>query len=95
MPVSNGEKDCRYSKTIRNRIARNVGHLNTVKKMMDDSAEFSDIMMQLAAVRASLTSTANKLMAEQINLALQEAAETGDTTCVTEVYHNVEKYFGK
>ena len=95
MSVSNEEKECRYSKTIRHRIARNVGHLDTVKKMMDESADFSDIMMQLAAVRASLTSTANKLMAEQMNQALQEAEETGDSAFLKEVYHTVDKYFGR
>ena len=94
MSVPEEEKNP-YSKTLRHRIARNAGHLNTVKKMIDDGMPFDKVMMQLTAVRASLTSTSNKLMEEHFDKAIQDAVKSGDTTHVVEVYQSVEKYFGK
>ena len=63
--------------------------------MIDDGMPFDKVMMQLTAVRASLTSTSNKLMEEHIDKAIQDAVKSGDTTHVVEVYQSVEKYFGK
>ena len=95
MSIAEKEKPTQYSKYIRTRMARSLGHLNTVKAMIDDGAALSDVMMQLSAVRASLAGTSNKLMAEELEKALQEVSDGGDTARVTEVYQIVEKYFGK
>ena len=94
MSVPEEEKNP-YSKTLRHRIARNAGHLNTVKKMIDDGMPFDKVMIQLSAVRASLTSISNKLMAEHVDRAIQDAVKSGDMTNIAEVYQSVEKYFGK
>lgn len=46
-----------------NRMARIIGHANKVKRMIAEGADTADVLTQLAAVRAALTST-SKLIIE-------------------------------
>ena len=44
-------------KKIVNRIARSIGHLESVKRMVEDGRDCSDVLIQLSAVEAELNST--------------------------------------
>ena len=44
-------------KLVSNRLARAIGHLQKVKRMVDESEDCSEALIQLAAVRAALEGT--------------------------------------
>ena len=84
-----------YSKNVRHRVNRVMGHMARVKKMIDAGDDYLRVMMQLSAVRASLISTTNELMRDEMNAALQEAHDTEDTTRLDQVMASVNRYFAK
>ena len=84
-----------YSKNVRHRVNRVMGHMARVKKMVDEGDDYLRVMIQLSAVRASLISTANELIRDEMNAALQEAHDTEDTTRLDQVMDSVNKYFAK
>lgn len=84
-----------YSKNVRHRVNRVMGHMARVKKMIDEGDDYARVMIQLSAVRASLISTANELMRDEMNAALKDARDTEDTTRLDQVMASVNKYFSK
>lgn len=87
------ENEIEYSKEIRNRLSRNLGHLAKVKEMVDKGDSFERVMLQLSAVRNSLSSTASALAAERIQQELTAALETDDPERIHKFYKAYSKYF--
>ena len=46
-----------HQKAVLNRLSRAIGHLESVKKMVERGEDCADVLIQLAAVRAALNST--------------------------------------
>lgn len=46
-----------YGKDITNRLARSVGHLKSVKRMVENERDCSEVLVQLAAVKSEVNNT--------------------------------------
>ncbi|MGM9553513.1 MAG: metal-sensing transcriptional repressor [Faecousia sp.] len=86
-----GEKK-EYPKAIRNRLSRVYGHLGKVKEMADEGADFRALMMQLAAVRSSLTGISNALVKEELMTTLIDAVHEDDDKYISELNEIIAKY---
>ena len=49
--------DPEQTKKISNRLARAIGHLESIKKMVEDDRDCSEVLIQLAAVQSAIRST--------------------------------------
>ena len=47
------ERKNEYSKDVRNRLTRNLGHLARIKEMVGGGEDFERVMMQMKAVRSA------------------------------------------
>lgn len=88
-PVSSSEKQ---RKAVSNRIARSIGHLESVKRMVDGNRDASDILIQLAAVESSIASTARVIMKEHFKGAVEHASETDSEESLNELYGLIDKF---
>lgn len=79
-------------KLITNRIARSVGHLNSVKRMVQDNRDAADILIQLSAVESSIAGTARAIIKEHFKEAIDTAKDTGDDSALKELYEVVDRY---
>lgn len=79
-------------KLITNRIARSVGHLNSVKRMVQDNRDAAEILNQLAAVESSIAGTARVIIKERFKEAVDEAKSTGDEAAIKELYQVVDRF---
>lgn len=79
-------------KLITNRIARSVGHLNSVKRMVQDNRDATEILNQLAAVESSIAGTARVIIKEHFKEAVDEARSTGDEAAIKELYQVVDRF---
>jgi DNA-binding FrmR family transcriptional regulator len=82
-----------YSKEIRNRLSKNIGHLSKVREMIDGGEPFDRVMLQLSAVRKSLTSTSNALVAEQAQEELLAALQSEGPERIKNFYNDYAKFF--
>ena len=48
------------TKAVLNRLARAIGHLESVKRMVEDGRDCTEVLIQLAAVRSALSGTARR-----------------------------------
>ena len=53
--------DPEQTKKISNRLARAIGHLESIKKMVEDDRDCSEVLIQLAAVESAIRSTSRAL----------------------------------
>ena len=54
MKTSAAKEDKQYDKAMVNRIARATGHLKTVRNMVEEGRDCSEILVQLAAVKSAI-----------------------------------------
>ena len=47
------------TKTVKNRLARVIGHLHAVERMIDDGRDCAEVLVQLAAVRSAINNICN------------------------------------
>lgn len=62
------------TKAVVNRLARAIGHLESVKRMVEDGRDCSEVLVQLAAVRSALNNTAKIILKDHIEHCLVDAA---------------------
>lgn len=82
-----------YSRQIKNHLARSAGHLMTVKRMVEEERDYTEVMMQLSAVRSSLNGVSNSIMIEQIKTEVAQAVEDGDEERVKKLNETISRYF--
>ena len=58
--------DHTQTKTVLNRLSRAIGHLESVKRMVEDGRDCTEVLVQLAAVRSALNSTAKIILKDHI-----------------------------
>lgn len=64
------------------RIARATGHLNHVKKMVEDDRDCSEVLIQLAAVQSALNSVSRIILKDHIEHCIVDAVEENDSEAI-------------
>lgn len=80
------------SKAVINRLSRAIGHLESVKRMVEDERDCTDVLIQLAAVRSALSSTARVILKDHLEHCITDAVETGDDTFIEELNTAIDRY---
>ena len=64
------------TKAVINRLARAIGHLESVKTMVETGRDCTEVLVQLAAVRSALSSTAKVILKDHLEHCVQEQGNT-------------------
>jgi len=79
-------------KKIVNRISRSIGHLESVKRMLENGEDCSDVLLQIAAVKGELNSTGKLLLQEHIEHCIVEAVEEGDSEAIEKMNKAIDRF---
>ena len=60
------------------RLSRAIGHLEAVRKMVEEERDCSEILIQLAAVKSAINNTGKVILKDHINHCIVDAVETGN-----------------
>lgn len=60
------------TKAVINRLARAIGHLESVKRMVEDGRDCTEVLIQLAAVRSALNNTAKVILKDHLEHCISE-----------------------
>ena len=69
-------------KAVINRLSKAAGHIEAIKRMVENDEDCSQVLIQLAAVRAAINNTGNTVLKNHISHCIVEAVEQGDTEAV-------------
>ncbi len=71
-------------KQVVNRLARIEGHVRSIKEMANEERDCSEILLQIAAVRKALDSTAKVLLKDHLESCVVDAVNHGNQDKVLE-----------
>lgn len=70
------------TKIVMNRLARISGHLEAIKRMIDDGRDCSDVLMQLSAVDSAIVSVSKVILKDHIDHCIVDAIRENDLEAV-------------
>ena len=79
-------------RAIVNRLSHSIGHLEKVKRMVENGDDCADVLIQLSAVRAALTSTGRLLLKEHLQHCIVEALDENDTEAMEKVNKAIDQF---
>ena len=79
-------------KAVVNRLARAIGHLNKVKRMVEEGQDCAEILVQLAAVRSAIDNTGKVILNDHIRHCMVDAIQLGDESSIDDLCDAVEKF---
>ena len=84
--------DPEQTKKISNRLARAIGHLESIKKMVEDDRDCSEVLIQLAAVKSAVNNTGKLVLKEHIAHCIVEAIENGDEESLRQLNKAIDSF---
>ena len=79
-------------KAVANRLARAIGHLEKVKRMVEEGYDCSEVLVQLAAVRSAIDYTGKVILQDHMRHCMVEAVSAGDEDAIEDLCRAIERY---
>ena len=79
-------------KAVVNRLARAMGHLDKVKRMVEEGADATEVLIQLTAVRSALDNTGKVILQNHLRQCMEEAVEDGNADSIDELCKAIDKF---
>ena len=73
------------TRAVKNRLARVIGHLHAVERMVEDERDCAEILVQLAAVRSALNNVCKMILKDHMDHCVVEAIRDHDTESIAEL----------
>ena len=78
-------------KAVLNRLARAIGHLEKVKRMVEEGCDCSEVLVQLAAVRSAIDNTGKVILQDHMRHCMVDAVAAGDENAIEDLCRAVER----
>ena len=79
-------------KAVINRLARAIGHLEKFKRMVEEGADCSQVLVQLAAVRSAIDNTGKVILQDHLRHCMVDAVAAGDQEAIEDLCKAIDKY---
>ena len=79
------------TKAVLNRLSRAIGPLESVKRMVEDGRDCTEVLVQLAAVRSALSGTAKVILKDHLEHCLDDVS-SGDSDQLTALNEAIDKF---
>ena len=79
-------------KAVLNRLARALGHLEKVKRMVEEGYDCSEVLVQLAAVRSALDNTGKVILQDHLRHCMVDAVAAGDESAIDDLCQAIDKF---
>lgn len=80
------------TKAVLNRLSRASGHLNSVKRMIEDGKDCSEVLIQLSAVIAALNNTGKVILKDHMEHCIVDAVELGDQKAIENLSKAIDSF---
>lgn len=82
----------REKKAVVNRLSKAIGHLESVRRMVERDEDCSEVLIQLAAVRSAINNTGKLVLKNHINHCIVEAVEENDEEAIELLNQAIDKF---
>ena len=79
-------------RAVVNRLSRAIGHLEKVKRMVEEGYDCSEVLIQLAAVRSALDNTGKVILKDHMRHCMVDAVAAGDQDAIDDLCQAIDKF---
>ena len=80
------------TKAVLNRLSRAIGHLESIKRMVEDGRDCSEVLIQLSAVKSAINNTGKVILKDHIEHCMVDAVESGDQKAIEELTEAIDRF---
>ena len=80
------------TKRVLDRLSRAIGHMEAVKKMVEEGRDCSEILVQIAAVRSAVNNIGKIILKDHIDHCVVDAVETGDRKVLEDLSEAIDRF---
>ena len=80
------------TKAVLNRLSRAIGHLESIKRMVEDGRDCSEVLIQLSAVKSAINNTGKVILKDHIEHCMVDAVESGDKKAIEELTEAIDRF---
>lgn len=81
-----------HKKSVLNRMSRIIGHMESVKKMVENDRDCTDVLIQLSAVSSALQGVSRAVLKEHMSTCIVEAVQEDDMEALQELNDAIDKF---
>lgn len=81
-----------HTKTVLNRMARIIGHMESTKRMVEDGRDCSEVLIQLSAIESAINSVSRVILKEHLSTCIIDAVKNDDTETIEELQKAIDKF---
>ncbi|MBR2697568.1 MAG: metal-sensing transcriptional repressor [Clostridia bacterium] len=81
-----------HTKAVLNRLSRAIGHLQSVRTMVEEGRDCSEVLIQIAAVRSAIDNTGKLILQDHLKHCIMDAAAEGDQQAIDDLCQAIDKY---
>lgn len=75
---------------VLNRLSRAIGHLESIRKMVESGRDCTEVLIQLAAVRAALGGVSRVILKDHMEHCITDAVENHDQQALEDLNHAID-----
>ena len=80
------------TKAVLNRMARLIGHLKSVKRMIEDGRDCSEILIQLSAVDSAIKAVSRIILQDHMQHCIIDAVHSGDEKAIEDLQKAIKQF---
>lgn len=80
------------TKAVLNRLSRAIGHLESVRNMVEDGRDCSEVLVQIAAVRSAINNIGKVILEDHIRHCIVDAVEEGDAAPIDDLCRAIAQF---
>jgi len=80
------------TKAVLNRFSRAIGHMESVKRMVEEGRDCSEVLIQIAAVKSAVNNIGKMILEEHIRHCVVAAAATGDQKVIEDLNKAIDTF---
>ena len=79
-------------RAIVNRLKRSVGHLDKVRRMVEQGEDCADVLIQLSAVKAEINNTGKLILKQHMEHCIVEAVRENDRASIEKMNEAIDRF---
>ena len=80
------------TRAVSNRLSRAIGHLDAVKRMVENQRDCTEVLIQLSAVQSAINNTAKIILKDHIQNCMMDAVYQNDQQALNDLNDVIEKF---
>lgn len=80
------------TRAVLNRMSRLIGHLESIKKMIEDGRDCSEVLVQLSAVNSAVRGVGKVILKDHLEHCIVEAVQQDDREAIDKLNKAIDQF---